>query len=313
MRIDIWGWNREPSRGDHQDLLRLAQTADELGFGGVWFNEFHFTDPPQAYPSTLLLAAAIFARTERLRVGTAVLVLPMHEPHLLAEEIAQLDWQGDGRIDIGLGRGTLPSSFERVGIDPATTRERFERGYRVLMESWRDLPLVQTPHPPLFIGGASAETLEFAHEHGIPLLLGLEPGEHIQLDLYGPILAERGGPSLIPRSSLARFVTIGATPAKAAEAIDTLVDRIQARRLEMSVALGKPTAPMDRDALLAKQFIAGTPDQCVAQIEALGAKFGMANIRCVFNGSGAIGADVAAQAMMLFGREVLPAFHGGGA
>ncbi|MFW9327030.1 LLM class flavin-dependent oxidoreductase, partial [Glaesserella parasuis] len=68
--------------------------------------------PPLAAASLrFLLAAAVLARTERLRVGTSVLVLPLHHPLMLAEEIAQLDLQSAGRIDVGVGRGTEPAAL----------------------------------------------------------------------------------------------------------------------------------------------------------------------------------------------------------
>ncbi|MFP3442855.1 LLM class flavin-dependent oxidoreductase, partial [Pantoea sp. SIMBA_133] len=80
------------------------------GFDGIWFNEFHFSRDTLPYPSTLLLGADILARTERLRFGTSILVLPLYHPLLLAEQIAQLDFQSGGRVDVGIGRGTDPST-----------------------------------------------------------------------------------------------------------------------------------------------------------------------------------------------------------
>ena len=89
MRIDLAGWTREATRGSHREFLALFERAERLGFEGVWFNEFRVPDTPWPYPSPLLLAAALLARTERLRVGTSVLVLPLFHPLLLAEEIAE--------------------------------------------------------------------------------------------------------------------------------------------------------------------------------------------------------------------------------
>nr|WP_246274210.1 LLM class flavin-dependent oxidoreductase [Hyphomicrobium sulfonivorans] len=137
MRIDIAGIGREPDRVSHADFLALMQEIDQLGFDGIWFNEFHFQTPPQPYPSPLLLAASIFACTQRLRVGTSVLVLPLHDPLLLAEQIEQLQWHSGGRFDAGFGRGTDPATFEKLNIDVASTRHRFERALLALKASYQ--------------------------------------------------------------------------------------------------------------------------------------------------------------------------------
>jgi alkanesulfonate monooxygenase SsuD/methylene tetrahydromethanopterin reductase-like flavin-dependent oxidoreductase (luciferase family) len=70
IRIDLAGWTREATRGGHREFLALFERAERLGFEGVWFNEFRVPDTAWPYPSPLLLAAALLARTERLRVGT---------------------------------------------------------------------------------------------------------------------------------------------------------------------------------------------------------------------------------------------------
>ena len=109
MRVDLAGFTRGAKRLDHGAVLDFCARMDRLGYDGIWFNEFHFQQPPDPYPSTLLLAAGIFARTERMRVGTSILVLPLYHPFLLAEQIAQLHWQSGGRFDLGIGRGTFPA------------------------------------------------------------------------------------------------------------------------------------------------------------------------------------------------------------
>jgi alkanesulfonate monooxygenase SsuD/methylene tetrahydromethanopterin reductase-like flavin-dependent oxidoreductase (luciferase family) len=109
------------------------------------------------------LAAAIAERTSRMRIGIAVLPLPLHQPLLLAESIAQLDYQSDGRIDVGIGRGSSNQVARMVGVDPEAKRERFVAAYDTLRRVWTgqavahgvgydriaaSLP-VQRPHPPL--------------------------------------------------------------------------------------------------------------------------------------------------------------------
>lgn len=316
MRIDLYGWTRDATRGDHRDFLSLFEEADRLGFDGVWFNEFHFQDPPQPYPSTLLLAAALFARTERIRIGTSILVLPLHDPLLLAEMIAQLDRQSGGRLDIGIGRGTDPQTFTILGIDHAQARERFEAAFDIMLQVWTQplsaehrasAPPLQQPHPPLYQAGTTPETLAFAARRGLPLLLSLEPPEGRQLATYDAVLAETGAASAIARSSLCRYLCIGRDMAGAQAAVDDLLARRQTTRDASAKARGAEPTPFDRDKIMSEQMIWGDPKQCIAQIAALRQTRGTGELRLVFNGNGVIDNDSAISGMRLFAEAVLPA------
>lgn len=211
LRFDLAGLARDGRLGDHQSLMRLAERADRYGFGGIWFNEFHFHRSTLPYPHTLLLGADILARTEHLRFGTSVLVLPLHHPLMLAEQIAQLDFQSGGRVDVGVGRGTEPATFETLGIDPTTARQRFEEALRVMLQAWTSErvasdgptwpfaetevgpPPSQSPHPPIHVAGVSEETVAIAARHRFPLLLSLEPNEARQLPGVSRCPEARGG------------------------------------------------------------------------------------------------------------------------
>lgn len=320
MRIDLAGWTRDSTRGDHRDFLQIFEVADQLGFDGVWFNEFHFQDPPQPYPSTLLLAAAIFARTERIRVGTSILVLPLHDPLLLAESIAQLDWQSGGRLDVGIGRGTDPDTFAILGIDNSRAREGFEAAYESMIEVWTkprspdhraSAPTVQKPHPPIYVAGSSRETLAFAAARALPLLLSLEPPEARQLTTHAEIVVETGSASARHRSSLSRYVCVGRNAAEAEAAVDRLLSRRQFAREKMAKARGMPITPLDRGKVLREQVVWGDPEQCRTQIEALHAALGVGQLRCVFNGNGVLDNNEALASMRLFAGTVLPTLRQG--
>lgn len=320
MRFDLWGWSREATRGPHAEFLKLFETADRLGYCGVWFNEFRFQEPPQPYPSILLLAAAIFARTERLRVGCAVLVLPLHEPRLLAEDIAQLDFQSGGRIDVGIGRGTTPDTLQRMGVDPASTRARFETAYETLIGAWGRTsqpaegvaaPSLQKPHPPIYVGGTSRETLTFAAERELPILLTLEPPEPGQLALYREVLAQTGRRSMLNRSSLARHVCIARTDQEAKASAADLIAALHERRLAAAAARGVDPATVARpdvETVLERQFVWGSPDRCAETVARLQEALGVTAMRCVFNGNGALPNPQAMAAAERFAHEVAPRF-----
>jgi alkanesulfonate monooxygenase SsuD/methylene tetrahydromethanopterin reductase-like flavin-dependent oxidoreductase (luciferase family) len=120
--------------------LEEVQLADELGFDTVWLAEHHFSHYGVA-GSPLLVGAAIAERTSRIKIGTAVLVLPFYNPLRLAEEIATLDVISKGRLVIGSGRGYQPLEFAGFGMDAAEARERYNEVYEILQlalsqENW---------------------------------------------------------------------------------------------------------------------------------------------------------------------------------
>jgi alkanesulfonate monooxygenase SsuD/methylene tetrahydromethanopterin reductase-like flavin-dependent oxidoreductase (luciferase family) len=327
MRIDLSGFQRAGTHGDHRAFLRLFERADALGYDGVWLNELHFDRTELPYPAPLLLAAAIFARTERLRVGTSVLILPFHHPLLLAEQVLQTDFQSGGRLDVGLGRGTASDDhFAALEIDLGTSRERFAEAFDVLVAActrpavsaagafWRFEGVavgpepVQRPHPPLYLAGYTRESLAFAVERGLPLLLSLEPPEERQLALHRALVAERGLPCDVSGFSFTRHVCLAPTAAAADVLVDDLLPRLNRRRLEFAARRGRPAAGVElrsKAEFLREQAIAGDPQACFEQLTALAAR-GVTALRLVFNGNGEVDARQAREGMELFARELLP-------
>jgi alkanesulfonate monooxygenase SsuD/methylene tetrahydromethanopterin reductase-like flavin-dependent oxidoreductase (luciferase family) len=107
----------------YADYLSDALLAEELGFGRSWYGEHHFR-PCQWTGSPMLVAAAVAARTERLRVGTAVTLLPFHHPVRVAEDAAVTDILSGGRFDLGVGPGSQYEEFVSFGIDPSQMNKR---------------------------------------------------------------------------------------------------------------------------------------------------------------------------------------------
>ena len=104
-----------PGRGQsladlYRDHLEEAVLAEELGFDSVWASEHHFS--PDAWnPSPFVFLAAVAARTERVRLGTYVLLLPLHNPVRVAEDVAVLDNISRGRVDLAVGVGSARREF----------------------------------------------------------------------------------------------------------------------------------------------------------------------------------------------------------
>jgi alkanesulfonate monooxygenase SsuD/methylene tetrahydromethanopterin reductase-like flavin-dependent oxidoreductase (luciferase family) len=151
--------------------------------------EHHFTGVGQLSASLNFLSY-LAGRTHRIRLGTAVVVLPWHNPVLLAEQVATLDLLSNGRFDFGVGKGYRPPEFAGFSIPIDEATERFEEAMAFLRKAWAasgrfshhgkrwhfdDIIVeprpTQEPHPPLWMGAGSFESIRRAAQGGFNLLL----------------------------------------------------------------------------------------------------------------------------------------------
>src|SRR5215470_10881691 len=122
----------EPPEVVYARGVEITQAAEDLGFANMWLAEHHFsTYGYLARPLTYALHLA--NKTRRIRVGTAVIVVPLHHPLVIAEEIATVDLLSGGRLDVGLGRGYQRYEFERLGQDLGESRQRWEEAVDVIL------------------------------------------------------------------------------------------------------------------------------------------------------------------------------------
>jgi alkanesulfonate monooxygenase SsuD/methylene tetrahydromethanopterin reductase-like flavin-dependent oxidoreductase (luciferase family) len=167
--------------------LEQMLTAEPLGYRSVWIAEHHFNDYGLC-PAPPVLAAYVAARTQALRLGMGVSLLPLHHPVDLAENLAVLDVLSGGRLDVGIGRGGTLQDYQTFQSDRADARARVEEGIALLQASWSGAPFdfhgrfhsaerlhvrprpAQKPHPPLFIAANSEDSVRSAARLGLPTL-----------------------------------------------------------------------------------------------------------------------------------------------
>src|ERR1700691_1401019 len=118
-----------------RDYLDFNVEAEELGFISSFLVEHHFTGWTQV-SATLMLLMALAMRTKTFRLGSAVMVLPWHNPVLLAEQAATLDLLSGGRFDFGIGKGYRHSEFKGFQIAPEESEARFEEAIAVMVRAW---------------------------------------------------------------------------------------------------------------------------------------------------------------------------------
>ena len=166
------GGASSPDDWDHD--LALAERAERLGLHSLWVPEMHFARGVTSSP--LLVLAAVAARTVRIRLATTSMLLPIHDPIALADEIAALDRTSRGRTIIGLGRGFRAPLFRAFDVDPRTKRDRFDAALDIMLEAWstgadgRVRSPWQEPHPPLAVAAFGPKGLAQAARRGLPYL-----------------------------------------------------------------------------------------------------------------------------------------------
>ena len=173
----------------YQDELDMAVYADELGYDNVWMSEHHFVDDGYM-PSPLTIAAAVAARTKTIRIGTYILLLPLHDPLRVAETAATIDLISNGRFDLGLGLGYRPGELDGAGVPSSERGARMAEGapliqrlfteqnitfdgrYNTLKDVTLTPPPVQKPHPPIFQPFASSEnSIRWCAREGVTAVL----------------------------------------------------------------------------------------------------------------------------------------------
>jgi natural product biosynthesis luciferase-like monooxygenase protein len=191
MKFGVFFLCEQPSwqsqRAAYQDAIDQAVYADALGFDAVWLAEHHFSEYGIA-PDVAVLAAALAQRVRRMRIGTAVSILPFNHPIRTAESFAMVDVLSDGRLDFGVGRGYQPVEFAGFGLAMDESRERFDESLEIIRQAWtqdtvdfegrfftvRDVSVrprpVQRPHPPIWGAAVSPESFEMMARKGLRFL-----------------------------------------------------------------------------------------------------------------------------------------------
>ena len=195
MRFGLFGGARTVVDGRasdsamYTDYIDYVCEAEKLGFHSLFLVEHHFTGMGQISASLSFLCY-LAAKTTRMRLGAAVVVLPWHNPALLVEQAATLDLLSNGRFDFGIGRGYRHNEFHGFCIPMEEANERYEEALEFIRKAWssegrfshhrkrwhfEDVVVepapTQKPHPPFWVGVGSRQSIEGAARQGFNILL----------------------------------------------------------------------------------------------------------------------------------------------
>jgi alkanesulfonate monooxygenase SsuD/methylene tetrahydromethanopterin reductase-like flavin-dependent oxidoreductase (luciferase family) len=244
------------------DIIAQVQEAEALGFGDVWLTEHYFTGE-SVYNDAILFASALAMKTERIRIGFAVVQMPFHHPVRLATQLALLDNLSGGRIDVGVGKGTVYNEYEFVGhgLRSDDSRARMEEAVDILKRAWSEAPLayegrfhklwipeirprpVQRPGPPLWRSVISPTSFTECGRLGIPILTARLPVERIKerWALYEAGMEEGGHDAatrerLLDQNALWRNVYVAESDAQAEDELIELLTRTREHMMHVREA-----------------------------------------------------------------------------
>lgn len=317
-------------RDRYDEVYRLVEYANGGGYECVWFTEHHFTDYGYS-PNPLMMMAEAARRAPDIRLGAAVVVLPLWHPVRLAEDIAFLDQVSGGRVDIGIGRGYQPCEFAVFGADLAENRGMFAESLKILKKAWTEddwefdgkhwkIPRTTVfPRPvqdpiPFWMAATTPPSIRGAVEMGYHLCTGTGAllDELEQRNAFIDACFDELGkdPNGIERS-VNKFILCTTDPDEVQLAIDESKWQIRVSRdLTSGTApkAGRNTAPPfqgePNDEIWKKRLIVGTPEECLDIIKAH-AEVGISYINALFD-FGGVPHEIAQRSMKLFTEELMP-------
>ena len=333
MKFGLFGGAKSAGSGPsgdsqgYRNFIDYVLLAEELGYDSVFLVEHHFTGVGQVSASLNLLSY-LAGRTSRIRLGTAVVVLPWHNPVLLAEQVATLDLVSGGRVDFGVGKGYRDAEFSGFGIPIEEATERYDEALEVLRKAWTsegrfshhgkrwhfdDIVVeprpTQQPHPPFWMGAGSFESIRRAARDGFNLLLDQIGSIDLTIERVAAYRAEWEACGRRPYQAAQVGVTRGLhivtseeERARAYELRKQVLSRIGGlARGPGAERYHNPASFADTNIADEDAALLGTPDEIIARLKRLEAG-GVENVLLV-------DATGSKHALRIFAAEVMPAFQ----
>ncbi len=329
----------------YADTIAQARLADELGFDTVWVAELHFNARFSIMPAPLVLGAAIAQATKRIKIGTAVNLVPLHHPIRLAEETATLDVLSHGRAIFGIGRGSIPTHFEGYGVPLSESGDRFREALDFVLKAWTEDELTfegqyykaeglrvvpkpyQRPHPPVYVASNSPQTFELVGELGhnilaTPLIATTE-GVRTGLQAYRNRLGASGHNPNAMKATVNLPVYVAEDSKKAREEVEATVNNYLGALTEMQEASARKAQSVVSESVAPRRSVTeltfqrvcgeyaaiGDPEACIERLKGFQELLDPQEFMCWFNIGGLLPHEKVERSMRLFAEKVMPHFR----
>jgi alkanesulfonate monooxygenase SsuD/methylene tetrahydromethanopterin reductase-like flavin-dependent oxidoreductase (luciferase family) len=328
-----------------RETFELVDLADKMEVDTAWLAESHFNrNRPLA--AQLVIASAIAARTKRLRVGSAVQVLPLIHPLRIAEEAATVDQISEGRFELGVGRSGNVGAYDAMGIDYEESRDRFQEALEIIMQAWSGEPFsyegkynhitnatlsplpYQKPHPKVRIASTTEESFSRVGRLGFPIFLSMRgmDVEELKTNLqdYHRAWREAGHPGESGDISVRFPMYIAPTDEEAVEepkeTIEAYFQRMRRRYEEGFGGTGgadywerrqrrlERLEKLTYEEILETKVIFGSPERVVDRLHQFREMLGLTGITVELNPGGLLPTEAVQRSLRLLAEEVMPAF-----
>jgi len=329
--------------GAFKDTFELVEAAEAWGLDGVWLGEIHFNVARSVLSSPLVMAAAIAGRTRRLRIGTAVHLLPLNHPLRIAEDVATLDHMSEGRFEFGVGRSGSPRAYDVLGVPYGESQARFAEALDIIREAWKGEgfkydgkffrvqtgPVAPTPyqrpHPPIRMAVNTPESFAIPGELGVGIFLGLRALDVADLKAYLPSYrgawrpAGQGG---APTVYLRVPVYIAPSEREARAECEAALLSFCARQAEITrLGLGRAgtgsadrkefwadrLAGLDYEAIVKTRAVVGTASHVAEQLGALRDELGLDGVVAELDPGCQLPVDRVMRTLRILTHKVMPA------
>jgi alkanesulfonate monooxygenase SsuD/methylene tetrahydromethanopterin reductase-like flavin-dependent oxidoreductase (luciferase family) len=317
-------------------VVEYAIEAEELGYDAVWFAEHHFSNYGYI-PNPLLMATKVAAETSKIRVGTAVLVLPFWDPLRVAEDIALADQLTGGRLEVGVARGYQPFEFRRFGLTMDDARDRTQESLEIILRAltgkaveyegeFHQIPEttiypapLQQPRPPIWLAATTQESFDIGRQYGLKSLTS-QSGRPISVleQAWSNFQHSRQKfPDAPAEFGVQGQVVVTPTDDEARRQMEHFLyqsrqaTNLRAGREHVVSGVSEPLpfeGEPDLDEMFENRTLSGTPDTVVGKLRRYTDVADISMLSCVMHG-GAMTHDTVMQSLRMFAREVMPAFR----
>lgn len=316
-------------------VIEYAIEAEELGYDAVWFAEHHFSNYGYI-PNPLLMATKIAAETSKIRVGTAVLVLPFWDPLRVAEDIALTDQLTGGRLEVGVARGYQPFEFRRWGLSMDDARDRTQESLEIILRAlsgdavdyqgqFHEIPETtlyptpfQKPGPPIWLAATTQESFDIGRQYGLKSLTSQSgrPVSVLEAAWSNFQNSRKKYPDSPAEFGVQGQVVVTPTEDESRQQMEHfLYQSRQATNLrhgrEHVVSGVSEPLPFegepDLDEMFENRTLSGTPPSVIRKLKRYTDIADINMLSCVMHGGG-MTHDTVMQSLRLFAKEVMPAF-----
>jgi alkanesulfonate monooxygenase SsuD/methylene tetrahydromethanopterin reductase-like flavin-dependent oxidoreductase (luciferase family) len=331
-----------PHRDVHARVTAEIQAAEALGYDTAWVAEHHFSNQYGIMPDVFTYLGYLAAKTSRIRLGTAVVTVPLYEPVRVVENLAFVDILSGGRVTLGLGSGYRPYEFEGFGRTFDARHDTQEEAIELILAllhrrrathqgayfrstidgAYELFPVsVQQPHPPLFMAAGTERSLAFAARHGFGLMLSTLPSVETlarQVGFYRAHLSEAPAPlaqnPACGKVDVARWVYVAESDAAAKRDTEARIVRHLSHFMSAATSgyLGTVSEKqrvdtLNYDTLAATTLVHGSPETVIAKLRSLRDATGLTSLLLHYPPS--YGHEKTMQSLRLFTERVMPEFR----